>query len=156
VSEAVSPFDAGARETLAALADILIPAGEGMPSAGQAGAAGRWLDATLEARPDLGPPLSSLLDRWRGSNPGLAIAQIKADDPAGYDVLTTVVTGAYFLNPEVRGLIGYPGQRAVPIPEDGAPDYEADGLLASVVARGPIYRPTPDKAPGGRAAGEPS
>ena len=51
--------------------------------------------------------------------------------------------GAYFLNPEVRQAIGYPGQQAVPIVPEDPPDYEQDGLLASVIARGLIYRPTP-------------
>jgi hypothetical protein len=31
----------------------------------------------------------------------------------------------------------------VPIQVQDPPDYEQDGLLASVIARGPIYRPTP-------------
>jgi hypothetical protein len=54
------------------------------------------------------------------------------------------VAGAYFLNPEVRRLIGYPGQEARPIEPEDPPDYEQDGLLASVVERGPIFRPTPE------------
>jgi len=31
----------------------------------------------------------------------------------------------------------------VPIVPVDPPDYERDGLLASVIERGPIYRPTP-------------
>jgi hypothetical protein len=31
----------------------------------------------------------------------------------------------------------------VPIVPEDPPDYEQDGLLTSVIARGPIYRPTP-------------
>jgi hypothetical protein len=30
------------------------------------------------------------------------------------------------------------------VPEQ-PPDYEQDGLIASVIARGPIYRPTPGR-----------
>ncbi len=40
-------IDDRARATFAGLADALIPAAAGMPSASQAGAAGRWLDAVL-------------------------------------------------------------------------------------------------------------
>ena len=47
---------------------------------------------------------------------------------------------AYFLNPAMREAIGYPGLEARPIDPDAAPDYLADGLLDSVVARGPVYR----------------
>jgi len=53
------------------------------------------------------------------------------------------VAGAYFPNPAVRQTIGYPGQQAVPIVPEDPRDYEHDSLLASVNARGPIYRPTP-------------
>jgi hypothetical protein len=56
-------------------------------------------------------------------------------------VFGEVVAGAYFMNPQVRQAIGYHGQTPLPIPPDA--DYLADGLLESVIRRGPIYRPTP-------------
>ena len=46
-----SVFDDRARSTFAGLADTLIPAGGGMPSASQSGAAGEWLDAVLSPGP---------------------------------------------------------------------------------------------------------
>ena len=49
------------RELLGALADELIPAGSGMPSASGAGVAGEYLDAVLAARPDLAAPLERAL-----------------------------------------------------------------------------------------------
>ena len=52
-------------------------------------------------------------------------------------MLTAVVPGAYFLNPAIRAAIGYPGLEARPIDPDAAPDYLDDGLLDSVIARGP-------------------
>jgi hypothetical protein len=58
-------------------------------------------------------------------------------------VLTAVVPGAYFLNPETRAALGYPGLERRPIDPDAAPDYDDDGLLASVIERGPVYRATP-------------
>jgi hypothetical protein len=132
------------RAILAGLADVLIPAGDGLPSAAQAGASGRWLDEVLVALPEVDAPLSSLLDKLRGSDPAVAIAALRTEDPSGFDLLCTVVAGAYFLSPQVRQFIGYPGQQAVPIVPEDPPDYEQDGLLASVIARGPIYRPTPN------------
>ena len=50
------------RATLASLADVLIPAGAGMPSASEAGVAGKWLDEFLDARPELGEHLVRILD----------------------------------------------------------------------------------------------
>lgn len=131
------------RATLAGLADLLIPAAYGMPAASQAGVTGHWLDEVLRLRPDFGPPLAAILERVRAMDAGAALAEIRTSDPDGFFVLTEVVAGGYFLNPEVRQAIGYPGQQSVPIVPEDPPDYEQDGLLASVAARGPIFRPTP-------------
>jgi hypothetical protein len=132
------------RELLGALADQLIPAGSGMPSASEAGVSGEYLDAVLAARPDLAAPLERALESVEGMTPGEAIAKLRDTDPEGWGVLTTVVPGGYFLNPAIRSAIGYPGIEERPIDPDAPPDYLQDGLLGSVVARGPVYRPTPD------------
>jgi hypothetical protein len=136
-------FDAPRRAVLAAVADVLIPKGDGMPSASEAGVAGRWLDEVLRLRPDFGPPLATVLDNMKGVDPAAAVARVRTEDPAGFGVLAEVVAGGYFLNPEVRKAIGYPGQQSVPIQQEDPPDYEQDGLIASVISRGRVYRPTP-------------
>ncbi len=143
MSPALANFHHGRREVLAAVADLLIPRSDGMPSATEAGAAGRWLDEVLQLRPDFGPPLAAVLDRLIGADPSAALTKLRADDPAGFGVLAEVVAGGYFLNPKVRSAIRYPGQQSVPIAHDEPLDYEQDGLIASVIARGSIYRPTP-------------
>ena len=143
MSPALASFHHGRREALAAVADLLIPSGDGMPSASEAGVAGRWLDEVLQLRPDFGPPLAAVLDRLVGADPSAALTELRSDDPAGFGVLAEVVAGGYFLNPKVRTAIRYPGQQSVPIASDQPPDYEQDGLIASVIARGPIFRPTP-------------
>ena len=145
MSGALASFDPGRRAALMAVADLLIPSADGMPSASEAGVAGRWLDEVLKLRPDFGHPLAAVLDRLIGADPQAALASLRAADPAGFGVLAEVVAGGYFLNPKVRSAIGYPGQQPVPIVPEQPPDYEQDGLLASVVARGPIYRPTPGR-----------
>lgn len=131
------------RAQLGAMADELIPAGGGMPSASQAGVAGRYLDEVLAARPDLAEPVERMLEGVDGLAPGAAIAKLRDTDPEGWGVLTAIVPGAYFLNAEIRAAIGYPGLERRPIDPDAEPDYNQDGLLDSVVARGPVYRPTP-------------
>jgi hypothetical protein len=136
-------FDADARARLAALADALIPAGDGMPSASEAGVAAEWLDAILAAEPGFGPALAAVLAEADVADPAGELRRIETTDPAGWGTLTTVVAGAYFLNPEIAARVGYPGRRAIPIDADAEPDWEQDGLLASVKARGPVYRPTP-------------
>ena len=136
-------FDAEARSRLAALADALIPAGDGMPSASEAGVAGEWLDAIVAAEPGFGPALASVLAEADVSDPAGELRRIETNDPAGWGTLTTVVAGAYFLNPEIAEKVGYPGRRAIPVDDGSEPDWLQDGLLDSVKSRGPVYRPTP-------------
>ena len=130
------------RAQLGAIADQLIPAGGGMPSACEAGVSGQYLDEVLNSLPDLGDALDTTLAAVDGLEPAEAIAVLR-QDPAGWGVLTAVVPGAYFMNPAIREAIGYPGLERRPIDPNAEPDYLADGLLDSVVSRGPVYRPTP-------------
>jgi hypothetical protein len=139
----MSQFDATARARLAALADALIPAADGMPSASEAGVAGEWLDAIVAAEPGFGPALAAVLDAADVADPAGELRRIESTDPAGWGTLTTVVAGAYFLNPAIAEAIGYPGRRAIPVDADPDPDWLEDGLLDSVKSRGPVYRPTP-------------
>jgi hypothetical protein len=133
------------RALLAALADILIPAGAGMPSASDAGVAGPGLNAVLSARRDVLHGLRELLRQVDGQSPKEAIASLRSADPALFTLLGEIVAGAYFMNPDVRKAIEYHGQTSRPM--DPHPDYLEDGLLESVIRRGPIYRPTPREEP---------
>jgi hypothetical protein len=135
-------IDKDDRDVLARLADVLIPNGTDIPSASEADAAGHWLDQVLAARPDLENGLTDLLTIARGRDPREVIADLQANDASAFDVLTELVSGAYFMNPDVQRAIGYDGQGPRPI--DPRPDYMEDGLLESVIQRGPIYRPTPE------------
>jgi hypothetical protein len=82
-----------------------------------------------------------MLSKAGGGEAAAAVANLRANHPAAFGVLAEFAAGAYFLNPVVRDAIGYAGQTARPI--DPAPDYLENGLLDSVIRRGPIYRPTP-------------
>jgi hypothetical protein len=139
-------FDATERAVLAGLADVLIPAGEGFSSASKANVAGQGLDEVLSVRPDLATGLKKLLTSAKGRPAAEFITELQDKDPGSFGLLTELVPGAYFLNPQVRARIGYQGQG--PLPIDPRPDYLDDGLLQSVIDRGPIYRPTPRQKPG--------
>ena len=134
-------IDANERAVFAALADMLIPASEGFPSASEAGVAAEGLDEVLLFRPDLVSGLKNLLTSSRGQPPGEVVAELQKNDPAGFGLLTEIAAGAYFLNPQVLAKLGYTGQEPKPI--DPHPDYLDDGLLQAVLNRGPIYRRTP-------------
>jgi len=68
-------FDAEQRKILASLADVLIPAGEGFPSASEAGVANEGLDYVLSCRPEIADPLKNLLEGEPLPEKDLALAQ---------------------------------------------------------------------------------
>jgi len=131
------------RAVFAGLADALIPAGSGLPSGGEVAIERGGLDAVLAVRADLVADLRRLLEAARVADPVAEVDRLRAEDEAGFQALTTVAGGGYFLDAEVRESLGYRGQEAVPIEHTEPRDYEREGLLDSVAGRGPIYRPTP-------------
>ena len=134
-------FNSKERTLLGKLADVLIPAGDGLPSASAAGVAGEGLDQVLAVRPELAEVLKKVLALPAEAAPADVVSQLRNNDPLSFGLLAELVTGAYFMNPQVRASLGYDGQTARPI--DPHPDYLDEGLLQSVIDRGPIYRPTP-------------
>ncbi len=143
VSTSVLTEERGA--TLAALSDVLVRGTEVMPSASQAGVAGKWAKNALEALPGYTEAFARVLDEARGLDPELEVKRLAAEDPEALALLSLVVVGAYYMSPRVRRALGYPGPKRLPAPEDEADYYLRGGLLDPVVARGPIYRPTPDR-----------
>jgi hypothetical protein len=138
-----NPLDDERRATLAALADELVPAALGMPSATEVDVHLEGINHVLAARPDLAEPLARLLDDLAGQEPAAALARLNEEDPEAIGVLGTAVTGAYYIDPRVRDLLGYHGQPNKP-PQPGESDeYLAGGILDPVRERGPVFRPTP-------------
>jgi hypothetical protein len=126
------------RAALAALADVLIPAADGMPSASQAGAVGALLDEVLRVRGDLEEPLAEIAGAAAGRDPAAEVERLQADAPELFEALTTAIAGGYFMSEDVRERLGYPGQQALELEDDLDPE-----LLEPVIDRGTIYRPTP-------------
>lgn len=135
-------FEAQERGVISRLADVLIPAGENFPSASEAGVGERGLDEVLRCRPELLEPLKQIVANASGRKPREFLDELKRNDPLTFDLFADFAGGAYFLNAGVREKLGYGGQTARAI--DPRPDYLDDGLLQSVIDRGPIYRPTPE------------
>ena len=130
----------GQRERFASLADVLIPAAEGMPSASQAEVPTRWLDDAIGYRPDLMPGLQQALQAAGDLPADEAIEALNREHIPAFEALGTLTAGAYFLNPDVRALIGYPGQVDTPAKDDT--DTYLD-LLENVMERGQVYRDVP-------------
>jgi hypothetical protein len=129
--------------TLAGLADVLIPRTESMPSASDLGLADRWARRALAAMPSQRESVDRMLDEAWGKDPATELKRLAAEDPDGLARLSFVLVGAYYLSPVVRRTLGYPGPKRLPARDDEADLYLTDGVLDPVLARGPIYRPTP-------------
>lgn len=68
-----------------------------------------------------------------------ALRALSKSDPDDFQLISSIVAGAYFMLPEIKVLIGYPGQvRDFPKVDDAFNDLE-DGILDPVIARGSIY-----------------
>ena len=135
------------RATLAAIADRLIPAAHGMPSAADIVTDER-LRFVLNARPDLAEPLRTALRADLGDDVGDRLDTLGRDHPSALGALQLVIVAGYYTDKTVRELIGYPGQVALSLRSWELPEYIEEGLIDAVLARGPVWR---DPATGQRA-----
>jgi hypothetical protein len=137
------PIDPKLRETFRAIADILIPAAEGMPAASEVGVHEGPLDQVLALRPDIAERLLRGLRAAAGRQPREAAEALNKGDAEALSAIGLAASAAYYMQPQVRKLIGYPGQENRPANPEETPEYVANGMLQQVIDRGPIYKPTP-------------
>jgi hypothetical protein len=145
-ADPLAALNADAHATLSAIAETLIPAAHGMPSAAEVVTDDR-LRFVLNARPDLLEPVLSAL------RPGLGdvsarLDALGRDEPANLAALQLVIVSGYYTDKRVRELIGYPGQMAIEVKSWLYPAYLEEGLIDAMLARGPVWR---DPATGRRA-----
>lgn len=145
--EAAPVLGAEERARLAAVADHLIPAAHGMPSAADVLTDDR-LRFVFAARPDLIEPVRSALDAGLADEPGERLAALAERDPGALGALQLTIVAAYYTDKDVRDRIGYPGQIALSLRSWEVPSYIEEGLIDAVLARGPVWR---DPATGRRA-----
>ncbi len=132
VAVEVADFSVRERARLSQLADVLIPGGEGMPSASEAGLGGELLDALLRARPDLAEPLHSAL-AVAGPKGDVSLQGLMDCGRAVRATLILVVAGAYYLSPRVRDRLGWHSENGRPLEMGAFPAYIAEGLLDHLV-----------------------
>jgi hypothetical protein len=140
-------LDATERTTLVAVADRLIPAAHGMPSAAEILTEDR-LRFVLHARPDLLEPLRTALRPDLGDEVERRLETLGRDEPAILYALQLVIVSGYYTDRRVKELIGYPGQMALELRSWEVPPYVDEGLIDAVLARGAVWR---DPATGQRA-----
>lgn len=139
-----SILDDTARQRLAAIADTLMSGGDGLPIPSEIDVHHHWLDEAVVAAPALAESLRVVLDT--DGSPEEVIDNLRTTSPDVFMAMAFVLSGAYFMHPTVRKALGYDGQAISENPplEGEAEYYLEDGLLDPVIARGRIYRATPE------------
>lgn len=141
------PLRDAERDLLRTVADHLIPAAHGMPSAADVLTDER-IRFVVNARPDLVGPIRTALAAGLGDDPAARVGALQGNDPAALGALQLAIVAGYYTDTRVRDLIGYPGQVALSIRSWEVPPYVEEGLIDAVLARGPIWR---DPSTGKRA-----
>ncbi len=131
------------RATFAATADMLIPAYKKYPSATSVGVHEKTLDDVLGFRPDLVEAFLRGLASIDTANLSASVNTLYKADPDAFNAISLVASGGYYMAPQVREVLGYPGQEAVPYNPHEVPDFLMNHRLEKVARRGPIYRSTP-------------
>jgi len=129
--------------SLRQLGDALAPASETMPSFSEADKSGRFLLRAFEALPHLAPLAIAAADGLGDTDPREYLERLSVEQSEMFSALHSTVVGAYLINRRVWRRLGYPGRKPTPVLDDEAEFYLEGGLLDPVIARGPIYRPTP-------------
>jgi hypothetical protein len=128
--------------TLLRIADCLIPADGPNPKASDVVDYTSYLQLALGARTDVFSAVIGGVEKLADvSETELweALKQMSVDDTFTFDPLSSILAGAYFMTPQVKELIGYPGQHRDPAPLEQAADELATGILDPVLERGHFY-----------------
>ncbi len=128
--------------TLLRIADCLIPADGPNPKASDAVDYTSYLQLALGARTDVFSAVISGVEKLAAvadSDLWDALKQMSVDDKFTFDPLSSILAGAYFMTPQVKELIGYPGQHRDPAPLEQAADELSTGILDPVLERGYFY-----------------
>ena len=132
-------LDPDRRVAFSAVADVLIPAAHGMPSAGTVIGDAR-LRFVLTTRPDLVEPLRAALRPELGPDAAARFGILERDEPEHHAALMAAVVFGYYTDRDVRERLGYPGQEAKQLYSWKVPQYIEEGLTDQVLARGPVWR----------------
>ena len=131
------------RAAFAAVADMLIPAHKQYPSASSVGVHEKMLDDVLGFRPDIVDAFFRGLASIDVTKLSGSVNAIYKSDPEAFNAVSLAASGGYYMTPQVRTVLGYPGQESVGYDPHEVPDFLIDHRLEKVARRGSIYRSTP-------------
>ncbi|MGV9865720.1 hypothetical protein [Rhodococcus koreensis] len=124
------------------IADSLIPESGENPAASKAQDYLRYLDLALAARADVFDRVVTAINDvadLHGDELHARLKRMWAEDKVTFDPLSSIVAGAYFMTPQVKALIGYPGQHRDAAGFEDAANELSTGILDPVIERGSIY-----------------
>lgn len=128
--------------TLTAIADVLIGGTDTDPTPSSLDSYAKSLDIAVAARTRDIERVLNLVNEFADLDATAIDSQLRAWDKEraeDFQIISSIVAGSYFMLPEIKKLIGYPGQvRDIPKVDDAANDL-ADGILEPVLERGTIY-----------------
>eukprot|EP01035_Chromulina_nebulosa_P047226 gene47226-64002_t len=127
------PLTPEQRELFGKIAAFLVPAYKSMPSATAVGVHQAMLDEVLRVRPDLAEAFERGLSKIDASDIDGSLNALFRDDTGAFGAVSLSVSGGYYMTPQVRAALGYPGQESVPYDPHEVPDFMMDGLLEKVV-----------------------
>jgi hypothetical protein len=124
--------------TLRSVAAVLIPGSEGSPAATELADFNELLDRAASA---LGAERVVLRDSLRLTPPAATwdqLADLAEREPAAFEIISTTVSGAYFMSPVVLQSIGYPTGPRRAAPYGLIADELESGILEPVMAWKPV------------------
>ena len=135
-----TPLTPSERRAVASLADALIPPSPRGLSASEAGMAGDLLDALETHAPERLGLLRIAIAHGVGTTPQGALAALRAADAVAYDGFCETIAAIYFMAPNVREAIGFPGRLPRPARIEVT---DIEDLLMPVLEAGFAPRATP-------------
>jgi hypothetical protein len=136
----IAPLTESERRAFATLADVLIPPSPKGFSASEAGLAGPLADLLETHAPERLTLVRRAIALGTNTTAEDALAKLRREEPAGYDRFCETVAAIYFMSPEVREAVGFPGRLPKPARIEVS---EMEDLLAPVLEAGFAPRPTP-------------
>lgn len=126
-------------QRLLVIAEKLIPTVTTRVGAGRVEGAKKYIERVLIARPDLAATFESDISACTDE----LIEEVLTGNEvmsAEFERVALIVVGSYYMNPEIRSSISYPGQLPLTFDPMEYVSWIGDGLLDQVISRGNRYR----------------
>ena len=134
----MTPLTQAQAARFSALCSVILPASGQMPAAGALDLAARELGMVRKLRPASEAALLRLLARCPESVTPDWFDDCAGECPEDCRQVVILVCAAYYLHPEVRRLLNYPGQQALTLPRGG---FGQEELVIEMMSGPKRYRP---------------